>query len=111
MAIDSVTKEWIRNASDERAAANGCRIDLARGQAVVDWIERHCCLFEGVAPGTPLVMGDWQLDVTLRLFGWVRWSDEFKRRDSPLHPSRDLVEQEEFQECDPGILGRLSLSR
>jgi phage terminase large subunit-like protein len=79
MPIDAVTTRWIFNVSDERAAGNGCRFDEARGQHVIDWIEKNCCLFEGVPPGTRLTMADWQTEATLRLFGWVRWSEELKR--------------------------------
>lgn len=50
-----VTRAWIRNVSDERAAAAGCRFSSERGAFTVFWIERHCKLYEGAA-GTPLLL-------------------------------------------------------
>lgn len=77
--VDTETRRWIRNASDEQAAAAGCRFDEARAQFVVDWIERYCRLYEGDHAGQPMRLQDWQLEATLRLFGWVRWSTEWNR--------------------------------
>lgn len=77
--IDEVTKRWIRNASDERAAANGCRFDEGRGQEVVDWIQTYCHLYEGEYAGRKMELGDWQYEVTMRLFGWVKFSLDWKR--------------------------------
>lgn len=83
MAIDRETKKWVRNVSDERAAANGCRFDEARGQFVCEWIETYCKLYEGEWAGQKLKLLDWARDVTLRLFGWVRhakqWGREVRR--------------------------------
>jgi len=75
MAIDSVTKKWIRNASDELAAKNGCRFDPERGQFVIDWAAKYLRLYEGELAGEPLIAGDWQIEATMRLFGWIKWSD------------------------------------
>lgn len=75
--IDPVTKAWMRNASDERAVANGCIFDESRARYVVDWIEANCCLWEG-AKG-PMLLRDWQLEATMRMFGWVRWSGRLGR--------------------------------
>ncbi len=77
--IDAVTKRWIRNASDERAAADGCRFDEARGQFVVDWIHNYCKLYEGEYAGQRMELRDWQLECTMRLFGWTRYSEQWKR--------------------------------
>lgn len=77
--IDPVTRKWIRDASDERAASEGCTFDPERGRFVVEWIERYCKLYEGERAGEPLTLADWQLEATMRLFGWVRWSDKWKR--------------------------------
>lgn len=77
--IDAATKRWIRNVSDERAAANGCRFDEERGQFVVDWIERYCRLYEGEWAGQPMTLSDWQPDFVMRLFGWIKYSDRWKR--------------------------------
>lgn len=79
MKIDRLTKRWIRNAADERAAAAGCTFDEARGLFVVNWIQTYCRLYEGELAGEPMILKDWQLETTMRLFGWVRWSDRWKR--------------------------------
>lgn len=83
MKIDAVTKRWIRNASDERAASNGCRFDEVRGQHVIDFCERYLRLYEGEHAGQPLVPRDWQREVLMRLFGWVKpsefWGREIRR--------------------------------
>ena len=83
MKIDKTTRRWIRNESDERAAANGCRMDERRGQFVVDWAKENLILWEGECAGQPLIASDWQYDCTMRLFGWVkhskRWGREIRR--------------------------------
>jgi phage terminase large subunit-like protein len=79
MTPDRATREAIRCPADERAAAGGCRFDEARGRFVVEWIERYCRLYEGDWAGQPLRLLDWQLDATLRLFGWVRRSEKWGR--------------------------------
>ncbi len=78
--IEPTTRDWIRNPSDERAAENGCRFDEERAQFAVDWIEGYCRLYEGEHAGQPLILhDDWQRECTMRIFGWVRWSDHWKR--------------------------------
>lgn len=79
MAVDKITKRWIRNASDEKAVANGCRMDEERGQFVVDWAEKNLVLWEGECAGQPLIATDWQYDCAIRLFGWVKWSERWQR--------------------------------
>lgn len=76
---DRLTKKWIRNASDELAVANGCRFDLERAEHAVAWIQDTCVLYEGELAGEPLMLEDWQLDATMRLFGWVRPSKKWRR--------------------------------
>jgi phage terminase large subunit-like protein len=77
--VDSATKRWIRNAADERAVRNGCWFDEARGQLPIDWAEEYLRLWEGEQAGEPLIAHDWQVEGTLRLFGWVRHSDRWGR--------------------------------
>jgi phage terminase large subunit-like protein len=77
--VDSVTRQWIRNPSDEAAARNGYRLDEERGQFVITWIEKYLCLYEGDSAGQPLKMMPWQQDITIRLFGWVKHSEEWGR--------------------------------
>ncbi len=76
---DHDTKNWIRNAADDKAAAAGCRFEQERGQFVVDWIQKYCRLYEGDWAGQPMTLSDWQLDCTLRLFSWVKWSEKWQR--------------------------------
>jgi phage terminase large subunit-like protein len=77
--VDRDTRTWVRNAADELAARDGCRFDEARGRFTVEWIEDYCTLYEGDSAGQPMTLHDWQLDCTLRMFGWVRWSDKWGR--------------------------------
>jgi len=77
--IDSLTKSWLRNAADERAASRGCRFDAARGQHVIDFAADNLCLYEGEFAGQPLIARDWQIEATMRLYGWVRWSERLGR--------------------------------
>lgn len=77
--IDAITRKWIRDASDERAAHEGCRFDEKRARFVVDWIQKYCKLYEGERAGQKLELRDWQLETTMRLFGWVRHSEQWGR--------------------------------
>lgn len=114
--IDSITKDFIRNRSDEKAVKNGCYMNVDMGGYVVWWIERHLRLYEGEHAGEPVrLMGcldcqqdmpipdeydselahdrarqfcqcvrqghniDWQYEVTMRLFGWARFSERYDR--------------------------------
>lgn len=76
--VDRITKRWIRNKSDQYAAANGCRFDESRGKFTCDWIERHCKLYKNVAPDTEYVILDWHRDLWMRLFSWVKYSEFWK---------------------------------
>jgi phage terminase large subunit-like protein len=53
---DTITRRWIRNAADERAAAAGYRFDIERACWTIWWIERYCRLYEGEWAGEPLVL-------------------------------------------------------
>jgi phage terminase large subunit-like protein len=77
--VDALTKRWIRNEADARAAAAGCRFDESRGQFVVDWLEQCLVLYEGECAGQPFICHDWQYEATMRLFGWVRHSERWNR--------------------------------
>jgi phage terminase large subunit-like protein len=76
---DAVTREWIRNPSDEHAVSLGCRFDEARGLYVCDWIENTCKLYEGEWAGQPVKLLNWSRDATMRMFGWIRWSAKWDR--------------------------------
>lgn len=79
MVADNLTKRWIWNAADERAARDGCRFDEARGQHFVDVCEQYFVLWEGEFAGQPAVCTNWEYDCMMRLFGWVRYSEHWKR--------------------------------
>jgi phage terminase large subunit-like protein len=72
-------KKWSRNKSDELAIANGCVFDEERALFAVEWIQDYCRLWEGDKAGEPMILMDWQYDATMRMFGWVRWSDKWGR--------------------------------
>jgi phage terminase large subunit-like protein len=73
------TRKWVRNPSDEAAVRNGCIFSEKRGKFVCDWVELYCRLYEGHAAGKPLVLLDWARDATMRMFGWLRWSNRWGR--------------------------------
>lgn len=77
--IDRLTKSWIRNASDERAVANGCRFDQSRAEHVCGFFENELRLYEGECAGQPFRLMGWQVELLSRAFGWVRFSDEWGR--------------------------------
>jgi len=74
--LDPVTKLWIRNATDERAAQEGMKFNQRRAMFTVDWIEEYCYLYEGDKGGTLMLLEDWQYEFIMRLFGWVYWNEE-----------------------------------
>lgn len=76
---DRVTRSWLRGPADERAVKNGCRFDEERGRHAVDWVGRYCRLYEGEHAGELMELRDWQFEVTMRLFGWVRFSEDWGR--------------------------------
>ena len=83
------TDARLRASADERAArpgANGADKSAARAgmgfsdplaARVCDWIETNCYLYEGDRAGSPLSLYDSQRDFVTRLFGWVKWSEEY----------------------------------
>ena len=54
--IDALTKSWVRNTADEKAAAAGMKFDLTRAAWPCWWIGRYCRLYEGSHAGEPLVL-------------------------------------------------------
>ncbi len=77
--MDRLTKRWIRDVSDERAARNGCRFDEARANHVCEFFESELVLYEGEQAGQPFRLMEWQVDFLMRLFGWVQHSDQYGR--------------------------------
>lgn len=78
-SIDPVTRRWIRTASDERAAQEGCRFSEKRGQFTVDWVENYCTLYEGDKAGQHLEVDDWQYEYFMQVFGWIFYSTDYNR--------------------------------
>jgi phage terminase large subunit-like protein len=77
---DIVTQRWMRDASDELAVREGCWFDEARGQFAVDWMYDYLRLYEGESAGQPFeCCKDWQYEGVMRLFGWVRQSEDWGR--------------------------------
>lgn len=74
--IDRLTKRYIRNGADERAAANGMRFSERDGQFAVDWIQKYCTLYEGEKAGLKMDIDDWQYEYLMQVFGWQRWNQE-----------------------------------
>lgn len=79
MAVDRITKQWIRGPADEAAVKNGCRFDEERAQHIIDFMSTFLRLYEGERAGQPFECMAWQRDVLMRVFGWVRWSEFYKR--------------------------------
>lgn len=80
MTTDTDTAAWVRDAADERAVrVGGCRFDGERGEFVCNWVETYCCLYEGSMAGEPIHLMPYQRDFLMRLFGWVRWSEEWNQ--------------------------------
>jgi len=78
--IDAVTKRWIRNAADERAASRGFRFDESRGQnndrtGIIDFVEDNLRLYEGEYAGQLVKVMPWQYEFWMRLFCWVRMDE------------------------------------
>jgi len=75
--IDADTKNWILDASDERAARAGMVMDLEAAAHHIDWIENNCCLYEGEKAGQLIVLIPAHRLFITRLFGWRMWSSEW----------------------------------
>lgn len=71
------TKDWIRNAADERAAKAGYVFDGERGIYVCNWIETNCYLYEGPAAGRPMKLIPYMREFVMRLYSWVYDSDDW----------------------------------
>lgn len=82
-SIDPITKRYIRNGADERAAAMGMRFSEQKGQFTVDWVSKYCTLYEGDKAGQLMDIDDWQYEYFMQVFGWQAFDDErgqWKRR-------------------------------
>lgn len=77
--VDALTKRWTLDASDELAVRNGCRFDSERADHVCEFFERELVLYEGEKAGQPFRLMPWQVSFLSRLFGWIRFSDQYGR--------------------------------
>jgi phage terminase large subunit-like protein len=77
--IDRLTKRWMRNEADERAAANGCRFDESRAAHMLEFCENNFRLYEGEYAGQLVRLMPWQIEVLSRIFGWVHFSPDWDR--------------------------------
>lgn len=77
--VDALTKRLILDASDELAVRNGCRFDQERADHVCEFFETELVLYEGEKAGQPFRLMDWQVEFLSRLFGWVRFSEQYGR--------------------------------
>jgi phage terminase large subunit-like protein len=74
-----VPKKWVRTKADEQAVDAGCRFDESRGLHVVEFARQHLKLYEGECAGRPFEPMPYQVDLAMRLFGWVKWSERWNR--------------------------------
>lgn len=66
-------QRWIRTASDELAARNGCRFSERHAEHVAEFFRRFLRHSKGQWAGEPFELLDWQRDdVIYPLFGWLR---------------------------------------
>jgi phage terminase large subunit-like protein len=77
--IDADTKDWVVDASDDRAARAGAVMDLEAAAHVIDWVQATCCLYEGEGAGELIRLMPYQVDYLTRLFGWKIWSKDWGR--------------------------------
>jgi len=68
-----LTASMVVTASDEQAVADGCYVDPAQPQHVIDFLLRFACHWQGRWAGQPVELLPWQADdVVLPLYGWRR---------------------------------------
>lgn len=71
--VDKLTREYTRTGADERAVAEGCRIDERAAVRVRDFFYRFLRHSKGQWAGKPFELMPWQWDdIILPLFGWIR---------------------------------------
>lgn len=67
----------VRNAADEAAVRAGMRFSPERAAFATGWMEDYLYLYEGECAGQKLKLLPCWRDFFERLYGWVRWSDEW----------------------------------
>ena len=72
-AARRVAKKWMRGAADEAAVRNGCYFDVAAGARVCEFFETLLHHSKGRDwAGKLFALLDWERDILMRLFGWMR---------------------------------------
>lgn len=77
--VDRLTKRWIKDASDEYAVSLGARFDESRAEHFCRLVESDFRLYEGECAGQLVRLMTWQQDLFYRLFGWVKYSEDWGR--------------------------------
>ena len=76
-SLDKVTRRWIRNANDERAAQEaGCRFSESAGDYTINWVTSSCYLYEGDKAGQLMDINDWQYEWFKQVYGWMIFDEE-----------------------------------
>lgn len=71
---------WIQSEADEHAVLEGCYVDQARAEHVLEFGRRYLVHQQGDFAGKPFELLEWQREQLFRpLFGWVVDSEEFGR--------------------------------
>lgn len=70
--MTSIDSKWIRGKVDLAAIEQGCRFESARGRHVIEFLEKYCRQSQGKWNGKPLTLLEWQKDLVMRLFSWIR---------------------------------------
>jgi phage terminase large subunit-like protein len=73
MAVDKITRQWIRSRADELAVKAGCRFDLGKADRVRTFFTKFLRHSKGKFAGQPFELQDWQWrEIVAPLFGWQR---------------------------------------
>ena len=71
--VDTITKRWIKNASDELAVKQGCRFDERYPEYFAASFHKYLRHSKGKWADKPFDLLDWQAnDIIWPLFGWIR---------------------------------------
>lgn len=65
--------------ADEIAARSGCKFDEERATHFLEFCQTECRLYEGDQAGQLVHLMPWQTKELSRLFGWVRYSEDWGR--------------------------------
>jgi phage terminase large subunit-like protein len=74
----SIPDEQVRNKSDRAAVDSGCTWQPARGERFCSFVETYIRTTRGISAGQPVTLQDWQRDLSMRLFSWIK-PDNYRR--------------------------------